>query len=398
MSCYRYVATNVLTGAVLADSLPLVVRSATVALCGVGRLDGYLPLEAGAPPAFVRALIPDQSMLWILQDEYPVWCGLLSDMPHRSIRNHQLPIVAYTPEAILQARLIAGGLTYTNMDVFDIARALVTYATSPARGPNAQIAGLVMPNNESGITDTLTFGVSNTLTAGGNVYTGSYADEQPVYDGLSTLAAADVFEFTLAPQLNGSALQIALRLGAPALGMYQTPRMTLTFPGPVIDYARPVMRSQAANSILATSASNGTGTTYTSQSPHGIDANDLAQGNILRQLAVTWPGVGATSQAQVNAYADTLLARYTAGTMVPQIVLGGGTLPRLTEIGLGDALRFAATSDLDPAGENGAPGLQITARVTGWSLQPPASGQPEQLTLTLGALIGSTGLGGVGVP
>ena len=408
MSTYQYVSTNILTGQLLGQSIPLSVRSATCEISGAGRLDGYLPLNtqtAAATAGFMRALIPGQAMLWVLQDGYPVWHGVVLDSPHQSIKSHQYPITAYTPEAIFQGRVIQGALTYTSMDVFDIARALVVYGTTNSPMiPNAQIAGLVglgRGSTSSGVTDTLTFGVSNTLTAGGDTYSGTYSDEQQVLDALTTLAAADGFEFTFSPQLNGTTLQSTLRLGYPALGQYDSPSpLVLMFPGNVIDYARPIMRSQAANFIIGTSAANGSGATYTSQWPNGVDSNDLDQGNLLQQIAVTWPGVGVTGQSQINQYVNTLIAKYTAGTMVPSIVLGGGQQPSLKQIGLGDAVAFAATSDLDPAGPNGEPGLQVTARITGWNLQPPdeQNEQPEQLTLTLGALVGSTGIGGVGIP
>lgn len=402
MSTYQYVATNVLTGQLLAPDIPLVVKSATRAISGIGRLDGYLSLNdqsAAATAGFMRALIPGQALLWVLQDGFPVWCGIVLDSPHQSVLTHQYPITAYTLEQIFSQRVIQAPLTYTAVDVFDIMRALVTYGTtSTAEAPNAQIAGLVLGSGESGITDTLTFGVSNSLTAGGNTYSGSFTDEQAVLDAMTTLASADAFEFTFQPKLNGTALQVSLVMGAPALGQYNAPAVNLLFPGPVIDYARPVMRSQSGNVLLGTSASNGNGTTYGSQYPHGFDTADLGQGNILQQVPVTWPGVGITGQAQINQYVDSLISKYTAGTMVPQVILGGGAFPTLGQIGLGDAVRFAATSDLDPAGPNGEPGLQVTARVTGWSLQPPAESQPEQLALTLGALLGSTGIGGVGIP
>lgn len=401
MSSYRYVATHVLTGAVLSPNLPLVVSSATMAINGVGQLQGYLPLQQDgrANRAFVRALIPDQTFLWVLQDGYPVWCGLFADSNHSSIRNHRYPVTAYTPESIVASRQIRDPLVYTDVDVFDIARALVSYAFSPDRGPNAGLANLVLSPNESGVLDSYTFGVSNTLAAGGNTYTGAYSSNQDVQSALGNYADAAGFEYSFAPRLNGNTLQVSFRLGYPALGRYNDPALTLLHPGAVIDYARPVMRSQSANDIQGTASANNTGAVYVSESPHGLDEADLSQGHILRQTAVTWPGSGATSQAQINSWTDMQMARFTAGTMVPSIVLGGGTLPRLTSIGLGDALRFAATSDLDPPDPvTGAPGLQVTARTVAWSLQPPGpDGQAEELTLTLGALVGSTGIGGVGI-
>ena len=401
MSSYRYVATNVLTGALMADSLPLVVNSASMAINGVGKLQGYLPLQVGSGArAFVRALVPDQTYLWMLQDGYPIWSGLFADSNHTTIKDGRFPVTAYTPEAILQAREIRDALSYTNVDIFDVPRALVAYGFSPDRGPNAGLAGLVLSQAKAGVTDTATFGVSNTVSLAGNTYLGKYASNQAVEDALSTYADAVNFEYSFAPQLNGTSLQVALRLGYPALGRYNAPAVTLLHPGPVIDYARPIMRSQSANDILGTASANNSGDVYVSGTGHGLDTNDLSQGNILRQTSVTWGGNGATSQAQIDQWTDSQIARFTAGTMVPSIVLGGGTQPKLTQIGLGDALNFAATSPLDPADpDTGVPGLQVTARMTAWSLQPPGpGGQQEQLTLTLGALVGSTGIGGVGIP
>jgi hypothetical protein len=401
VSTYTFVATNALTGAVMSQNLPLVVNRASMAINGVGQLDGYLPLQqdSRANRAFVKALVPDHTMLWMLQDNYPIWAGIFADSNHSSIKNHQYPITAYTPESILAARQIRTALSFTNVDVLDIARGLVDYGFSPDRGPNAGLANLVLSTRTAGQLASQTFGVSNTLTAGGNTYTGSYSSNQAVEDALSTFADAAVFEYNFAPRLNGNALQILFRLGYPAIGRYNAPAVALLHPGAVIDYARPVLRSKSANDIQGTASANNTGNMLVSQPGHGLDSADLSQGHILRQTSVTWPGSGAISQAQVNQWTDTQIARFTAGTMVPSVVLGGGTQPSLTQIGLGDAVNFAATSDLDPADpKTKAPGLQLTARIAAWSLQPPGpNGQAEELTLTFGALVGSTGIGGVGI-
>lgn len=398
MSTYRYVATHVLTGALLADNVPLNVSSMSRAINGVGKLDGYLPLGPSTSP-FVRALVPDQTVIWALQNGYPIWGGLFTDSDHTSVKTHQLPMTAYTPEAILSARLIRTALTWVNADIYDIARGIVQYAFSPARGPNAALAGLMMGTRESGILDSLTLGVSNTLTAGGDTYTGSYLSNQDCGSGLSTFADSDELEYEFAPVLNSGVLQFAFRVATPALGRYNNPAITLLHPGVVSDYARPIRRSSSANDIQGTSAASGTGAVFVSQPGYGLDTADLAQGNILRQTAVQWPGSGVTSQAMINQWTNSQIARFTAGTMVPSITLEGEQTPALTQIALGDALKFAATSDLDPADPaTKAPGLQLTARMTAWSLQPPGpNGQEEQLKLTLGALVGSTGVGGVGI-
>lgn len=399
MSTYKYIATSILTGEVWHPNVPLVVGSMSRAINGVGKLDGYLQLGPKSS-AFVRALIPDQTMLWALQDGYPIWCGLFADSNHSSIKDHRYPITAYTPESILATRQIRGSLSFANTDVYAIARGIVQYAFSSDRGPNAGMAALMLGTSTAGINDTLTLGVTNTLTAGGNTYTGAYSSNQDCGSALNTFADSDLLEYEFAPRLNGNALQVSFRVRTPALGRYNSPAITLLHPGVVADYARPILRSQSANDIQGTATANGTGSVFVSQPGYGLDTNDLAQGNILRQTSVTWSGTGVTSQAQVNQWTQSQVARFTAGTMVPSVTLEGDQTPSLTEIGLGDALNFAATSDLDlPDPTTKAPGLQVTARLTAWTLQPPGpGGQQEQLKLTLGALVGSTGVGGVGIP
>lgn len=398
MPTYRYVATNILTGQVLADNLPIVVNTASRIVNGVGALQGYLPLQQDGKSnsPFISALTPRRSVVWILQDDFPVGAWRVEDTPHRSILDNRLPIVGKTVENIFAKRhILPPGLTYTNTDLFDIGRGLVSYGVSSVQGPNAQIAGLTLIGGESGVTDTLTFGVSNTLQAGGNTYLGTYSDNQPVLDALTSTAAADDFEFTFDPAITPSGgYGWNFRQGYPAIGQYATGQQVLVFPGNAIDYGRAIMGSNAANYIIATSAANGSGTTYTSQYPHGVDSADLAAGFPVEQAVVSWPGVGVTSQAQVNAYADMLLGQYSAGTMVPAVVVGGSTEPLLRELGLGDRIFFSATSDLDPA-VNGRPGLQIQARISGWTLTPPAEGQDEKVVLALGALIGQVSTGTV---
>lgn len=397
MSTYRYAATSVLTGQLLWDDLPLKVSQCSRVINGVGQLSGYLDLQANTAlnRTYVNALTPRRTFLWVLQDGFPVWVGRVMDTPHRSVLDNQLPIIAKTPESMFANRRITGALAFVDMDLFDIARGLIRYGTDPRLGPNAQIAQLNLSGGMAGATDTITFGTSNTLTSSVNTFYGTYSDYQPVLDALTSEAASAGFEFTIEPQVTSMGnYAMLLRLGYPALGQ-GTATQTLMFPGQVLDYARPIMGSNAANYIIGTSAS-AAGTTFTSQSPHGIDSADLAAGFPLDQTSISWPGAGVTSQAQINAYVDQQLGAYTAGTMVPSVTLGGNQKPLLRELGLGDAINFAATSNLDPADpDTGAPGLQVKARITGWTLTPPGENQDEQVALSLGALVGQISTGTV---
>lgn len=405
MSEYTYVACDALTGQLLADKIPLRVQSAGRVVSDVGQLTGYLQLtqDMELNRGYIEALTPRRSMLFMLQDGWPIWGGLVWDTPHQSILSNQLPIVAKTPESILARRLIPGAGTFTG-DVFDIFRTLVTYGFGGEIpqfpgiiGPNAQLANLAMQEQDSGITDDFTLGVSNTATVGTNVYSGTYSSWQSILSACQTLATADEFEFTFEPTVDAqSNYGFLLRLGAPGLGRYNDPAVVLNFPGNVLDYGRPVLGSQAANQVIMSASANGSGDTYTSQAPHGIDSGDLDAGFPLLQIADSWSGVGVTSQAQVDAYADFELSAYSAGTMVPSVIIPGGAQPLARQVSLGDALTFTATSNLDPPDPvTGAPGLQLRARISGWTVTPPEENQAEQLVVALGALFGQVSTGTV---
>jgi len=400
VSQYRYAATDVLTGALLWDDIPLKVTSASRTINGVGQLSGSLDLQANTAltRTYMRALTPRKSFLWMLQDGWPIWVGRVLDTPVTSIRNHQLPITAKTPEQIFSKRLITGALAFTNADLFDMARALINYGTSAQLGPNAQIAQMALSSGLAGATDTWTFGTSNTVTVGADTYYGAYSDNQDILDALTTLATSDNFEFTVEPTMSGMGqYSMTWRFGYPTLGQpLGTTTQVLKLPGEVLDYGRAIMGSNAANWVIATATANGTGDPFVSASPHGVDTADLAAGFPLEQVAISWPGAGVTSQAQINAYADEQLGVYTAGTMLPNLVLGGGQNPPVREIGLGDAVYLAASSELDPEDpDDGSPGLQLAARIVGWSVQPPNEDQDEEITITAGQLTGQISTGTV---
>lgn len=393
MSEYRWWTTNLLTGQITADWIPLVVSRASMALCGIGELEGYLPLQAA--PAnntpWLTALAPRKTVLWGSQDNVPVWCGILWDRPHRSALSRQLPIAAKTIESLFAKRLITGALSFTSVDVLEIVRQLILYGTSPSLGQNTMIAGLQLSTTLAGVTDTWTFGTSNSIADGVDTFYGTFSDYQAVSDAASSIASSDGFEFNFVPVASGSQGAIMLRLGYPHLGV-STPQVpTLQYPGNAADYAFPEMGSNSANYLIGVSTANGAANVYTSQYPHGVDQADLDGGAPLLQQYIDWPGQGVTSQAQIDAYVDAILPSVSGNTKVPQVVMQPDIPPLLRQVALGDALNFAATSELHPANPtDGSPGLQLAARLTGWELVPPAA-EPqtaEKITLTLGNLSG----------
>lgn len=391
MSEYRFWTTDIVTGRITSDWVPLVVQSASAVLCGIGELRGYLLLQTQAAKnmPFLKALKPRRTFLWVSQDGLPVWVGVLWDKPHTSAKSMQVPISAKTVGSLFARRLITGALSVANTDILDIARQIINYGLNPQLGQNTAIAGLQLSTNLAGVLDTWTFGTSNTIAAGVNTYYGSFSDYQATSDALSSISSADGFEWDFAPVTSDTGSGILLRLGYPHLGV-ATPQWTLQYPGGnAADYAYPQLGSNSANQLIGTSTANGASATYISQAPHGIDQADLDAGVPLLQQQVSWPGQGVTSQAQINAYVDALLPAYKGNTTVPQVEMVPDRSPLLREVGLGDALNFAATSPYHPANPvDGSPGLQLTGRLTGWELVPPAENQAEKTTFTLGSLSG----------
>lgn len=374
MSVYKYWSTHLLTGAILADNIPLTVQSMSRQISGTGQLTGSLSLRSDSGPSntvYLEALEPRRSVLWASQDGSPIWAGIVWDWPHSSILDGTVPITASTPETLFSHREIRDNLTYTSEDVYDIFRALLDYALS--KTPNGAFAGMTAASVTAGTTQTLTYAA---------------ADKTKILDAWTSLAAAADFEFTFTPALDafgtGNGVIVA-QFGAP-LGRLDS-GVVLQYPGNVLDYAYPRTGSTSANSLVATAPAADSGAAWESVLPHGQDTDDLNAGYPLLEDTVSYSGTAITAQAQIDAYADGQLPRRTRAQEVPSVILVPGKRPFLRELNLGDTVQFAATSLLHPARSDGSPGLQVSARITGWALTPPTGQQAEQTTIQLGAVV-----------
>lgn len=375
---YRYWATHVVTGAVLADWIPLGVASFSRTLGEAGELSATLDLhqDPARNAGMLAALEPRRTMLWVAQDRVPVWGGVVWDWPHSSVLSGQLPVRARTVESLLARREIRGDLVFAGADVFDVARSLVTAGTA-AKGDSSRIAGLELPTDLAGATTSVT-------------YPG--AESQDVLAALQALAAAENFEFTFDVGLGGAAgadPAVYLRLGRPRLGQGLDPANSpvIQFPGNVLDYAYPRTGSASANDVRATATSgagSGTQEGWASGAGRGVDLADLALGFPLLEDTVQVSAGTVTFQEQVDTYADTVVAQRTGAATVPTVTLGGGAVPPLWELSLGSHYWFVATSPLHPSPGGGAPGLATLVRIVGWSAQPPGDGREESVTLVLG--------------
>ena len=362
---YRYIASDLLTGAIIADWIPLTPQNFTRQVNGTGTFLAALNLTAGsaAEQAAWRAGIANRRVvMWVLLDNVPVWNGIVWDWQPVSILDGTMPFSASTMDSLFAYRVIQDTLTFTGMDIFDIFRSLANYALT--KDVNAGMAGLSLGDNEAGISATVTF-------------TGS--DMQLVSDAWTNMVAEFGFEYAFRPGLDANGnLATYLDLGCPELGLpFPQSGLAYNMPGNLLDYQWTATGSTSSNKVIAT-ATDSTGTaTWTSQYPAGYDLTDLNSGAPLLEQAVSVTTISITDQAQIDAYATGYLPAVTGTQLTPTLWLGNGQGPAVSDIILGSWCQIALTSPLHPAGANGQPGYQGIARIVSWTLYPPTDQQAE---------------------
>jgi len=395
---WTYAATDLLTGAVLADTLPLNVQSFSMTLNGSGTLTGALNLsevsQSNAP--FIAALACRRAVLWARADGFPVWAGIIWDWPDMTRAQGTLPVSAQTLDFLWSKRLVTDTLEYAAVDLFKAFLDLVVYgmtknsphiaagvspaATRPAAylamvATQGRVARLVLPDpGSSGATWTASY---------------TYSDLTQVSSAWSDMCASGNLEYFFQPGLDGNGdLAIYLRIGYTRLGRpLANSGLVLTYPGNALDYGYTVTGSQSSNMVWATAPPNGSALTWQSQYPHGADLTDLLTNNYpLMESTASWQGSVVTEQSQVDTFADGQVAMVTAGMTTPVVNVGGSSWPRVKDIQLGDAAYLAFTSPLHPPRADGSPGLQQEVRITGITGYPPGPSQSEYYQLATSAV------------
>src|ERR1039457_397265 len=290
MSVYRYATSELTSGVIKGDWLPLVPMNFARNINATGTFTGALNLTAGNTPAEraknILAVEPEKSVLWCFQDTVPVWCGIIWDWTHMSVLDNTLPLTCSTVEALFQKRLInddltftnadifhgfrgfaayaldntlpltcstveslfqkrliTDDLTFTNADIFDVFRGLAAYALG--KNPAAGVAGFTMGSNESGVTTTIS-------------YAGS--DMKAVYDAWTDLVTAYAFEYAIRPALDSAGNPVmVLDLGMPQLGLpLTTANLAFSLPGNLLDYRFARTGSTSSNTVYASASGSGT--------------------------------------------------------------------------------------------------------------------------------------------
>ena len=372
MSTYRYLATDILTGEVLFDNLPVVVQSISAQLNGIGSLSGMLQLYKGLSETMksdiIAAVEPFRSVFWVFQDNIPIWAGPVVTWSPTTLIGSQLPFQAATMETMFQYRIISTNLNYTSMDAGTIIRSLANYAVT--KGNNSQIAGF---NAGSG-----TIGIPASI-----IYTGSYY--QSVYDAWTTLLQEYNFEFTIQPIMtSATSLGLNLLVGAPLMRPYSQTGIQFVYPSAnAIDYAWARQTNNIGNYLYVTgTTASSSAFQYVSQPPNGVDQTELNNGYPLLESTVSMQQP-VTQQADVNNYANSWLQTSSINAQItPVITLGPGSFPKISDLILGDECMFAATSAIHPANPGG-PGVIFDGRITGWNITPPSQGNAETIQLNL---------------
>lgn len=364
---WRYAATDLRTGRVLADTVPLIVQSWTRVRGGTGPMTAALPLTGD--PTYLNMLKPRSTVIWALGDGQPYWGGILWGRPHRSALSDQtLPLSLSSVESIFDKRRINDNLGYTNLDQIEIFRRVVTYALGKKYG---EVGGFTMDT-------AATSGVLRSRT-----YLGT--DHTNVLNALQDLADVDNgFEWTIDPAwINGTSLGWQLRFGYPQIGNDSTTNLVMNFPGVVVDYAWPQDGSASVNSTLAVGDTpTGGATQMISGAGHGVDTADLDAGMPLLEDTRSYGGQGITDVATLNSHADQDVAVESGDTVNPSLVLRNDFEPRLGRYSLGDTVMVNAVSNIHPA-----PGLQVATRIAQITANPATDGtSPEKVTLTMDAI------------
>jgi len=394
MAQYRFITSNVLTGAILCDNLPIIGQTASRQINSIGSFQGYLPLStpsgfAEMVSTWVSAVTPWKSILWVLQDGTPIWNGPITGWAHQSITDGTLPIQASSMENFFKYRQVTNQLTYTNQDIFDIFKAEMVYALSKA--PNGIIAGTGKYANKSGIVDTVAkSGVLGTIT--------ETAGFQSIYDCWNDLVTSYGLEYSLAPAMSDSqTLFTNVQLGMPQLGRaYTLNGLQMVLPGQgSVDYAwqwvpsNPVNRMVVSGTGTAAVPTTAGSTASSSTTPQTFVAtatanSDLNAGFPLLEGNSSFFGT-VTSQAQINQYAQNLLYSTAINkSLTPLFVISGGGSPLIRETQLGDEVMVMATSPLHPTKGVVGPGIAQLMRITGWTLTFPQASQGEQTQYQLG--------------
>lgn len=366
---YRYFATDVFTGLLLADSLPLNVSSFGQRMNGIaGEMSADLVLGTGAKLAddvAVAALTDRPVAVWADRSGTLVWGGICWDTDWNSGSPDRIALKIQTFDSFLDKTEVRDGGLAVSVDKFAIMRELLLRAQSLW----GQTVGIKINTAESsGVIDTLLY----TAFKGGSY--GQVMREYAAQDG--------GLEWCLDVSYDGlSRPQVVMRNQYPRLGSAGS-GPTYEYPGSIVDYSWPSVYSTSANDIRAVGSGSEPDTVYSNVQ---VDSAALANGMIRSQRSTSYKDEDSVTILDAKAKAD--LRAMSGSAILPTITVRADTDPVFGSTRIGDDLRVRLTSQRHPAGPHGEPGFEGYLRCVGWDVHPPnESNSTDTVSLILAEL------------
>lgn len=324
------VATTALRGGqLLCDYLPISVKTLNVKLMNHGTFTGTMVVNADFEN-YRDKILPGRTVLWVLDEQIPIWCGVLWDWDHSSEESGMLDINAQTFGSLLNRRVISDAMSWTNTQPYDIFKDIVNYTLAKTGGEISNLAP------EKFRTDPFT------TTPMTRAYQGS--DHSNLWETLVDIAGDAGFEFDFVPSLTLDPLAFAIRL-SPEVPLH-TAVPTLTYPGNVDDFSYPTTTSGVATYVRVT-GSAADNSYIVSAYPHGVDEPAIADSWPLLETVVAAGTATGIAQADVDTRADVELAMLAKSRSLPEVTVTtgrGGIEP--SAIGLSDRVNLALQSNL----------------------------------------------------
>lgn len=355
MAGYRFFTADMLTGRPLAE-LPLDCSQYSQALSGTGAATATLTLTDGKFPYWRNVTTERRTTLNILRDGVVVWGGPILKR-HPISGGDQVEFTATTWEGYLARRRIKSDLIFDSADLFDIIRAIVANMQSIGGG-NVRMR-----------VDTQLAGHVQTITYNGYART-------KVLDAITHLSQlVPAFEFSVSVDRDTAGyFTPTLHLALPRFSMNYPP-ILVELPGAVVTYDYPEDGANAANAVTGIGKGDGASMlTY-----EAVDsAGELAEGYPIYEDELS--AKEEDDPDRLAALTDNELTTRLIDYVVPTVDLQGTAPPVFGSYALGTDCRMRITSPYHPAAADGSPGLDVTRRVTAWTVKPQAQ---ETVTLAL---------------
>jgi len=357
---YRYFSTDLFTGALLADSLPLDVSSFGQRMNGVaGDLSAELVLGSGAklPDRDAVAAVADRPVaLWADRDGTLAWGGICWDTDWSSSSPGRIPLKVKTFDSFLDVAEVRAGVTYTSVELFVVMRDLMARAQSLS-GQNVGI--LTDPTEVCGNTNTLTLEAWETKSYG------AVMREWAAQDGVLG------FEWCLDVSYNPTTKRprVVLRCQQPRLG--SSGGATYEYPGTIINYSWPNVFSASANDIRGIGSGSEATTVFSTAQ---VDTAAISSGMPRIQRSISYKDEDSTTVLNNRAKVD--LRAMSGSVVLPTVTVRADAAPIFGTTRIGDDLRVRLTSERHPRGTRGEPGFDGALRCVGWDVHPPRGGSP----------------------